>query len=144
MHTIEIIGQNKILFDGTIINRSRIQTGSRRIFKTKEVVIKLDNHSGYCVGKQGKYESEKWEEIKESEYSKYFVPLLQSGCIDGVYYTIQPRVKTKRYNRKVNRDFYYILRDIENALDLWDISTNPGNWTIQNGNPLIFDYGFGA
>jgi len=83
-------------------------------------------------------EQENWEHIKEAGMDSYFVPILQNGKINKFNYVIQKRIPLRRGKRpEWAEDF---VKKMQKELGLLDIYGNNSNWTILNGQVLIFDY----
>jgi hypothetical protein len=137
---IKKIGHSTISFNGEVIARSKTGLSScRDIFKAKEYVIKIDNPSVEDnTGYQCRREYNNWRKIRKSDKSKYFVPILKFGRIDGRAYVIQPRIEISKKNSPLWA--WNIIDEIQNEFDLDDL--HHGNWTVQEDSVLIFDYAF--
>jgi hypothetical protein len=132
---VKFINNRSILFNGEILKNNKTP-GSRIIFKTKDYIIKMDNDDIY--DSQCLLEYNNWKRIKRSGMAKYFVPILQKGKINKFNYTVQKRIPLQRGKRPTwARDF---VRKIQKEYNFYDIYDNNANWTILDGQVLIFDY----
>jgi hypothetical protein len=132
---VKRIDESTIIFEGRILKKKC--SSCRNIFKTKEYVIKFDsNYYNEGYEKQCKLEYKNWKEIRETEYKKYFVPILQYGISGGIHYVVQPRISLR--GRKSDKNFDKIKKEISNKFGLWDICNH--NHVINKGNLQIFDY----
>jgi hypothetical protein len=132
---VKFINNRSILFNGEVLKNSKTP-GSRTIFKTKDYVIKMDND---FYDSQCRAECDNWKRIKKLKLDNYFIPILQKGKIHGFNYIVQKRIPLQRGRRPKWAENF--VRDIQKKIDLWDICENSSNWTILNGQVLIFDYG---
>lgn len=131
---IKILSFREIKFEGKILKRKKYSC--RSIFFTDKYVIKLDNNYD-CRDNQCHAEYRNWNKIKSSKYVCYFNPILQKGSVGNIDYVIQPRIKLARGRRPLWA--IELVEEIEKYFKLFDL-TNNYNWTMVDGNVVIFDY----
>lgn len=143
---IEYYSDNRILFNGEIIDQWQHSDSCRLIFKTKDYVIKCDNWVSYkrefnSIYKQCEKEYKNYLKIFETDnqYKKYFVPIIDFGeLFDGYYYVVQPKIEILMDEKD---NYFDIVYDIGNKFKLEDIHS--GNYSVtKNNDILIFDYSF--
>lgn len=145
------IDEDTIIFNGKEIKREEFDYNycCRNIFITNEFVIKIDKKEDIENGwtSQSKKERDLWMRLGDSEYKKYFLPILYSKKIKeiGSWANVQKKINIdycefdNRYER--DNEFYELVTNISRQFRLYDINESRNATIDSGGNLLIFDYG---
>lgn len=128
---VKRLGQRKFQINDDYLYYHSV--GSRTVFIGKKYVIKLSDGWDQCLN-----EFKNYLKIKNTEYEKYFCPILQYGEMENTNYVVQPKLSLvgKRHMRK----FENIKDDLCTRIGIEDVHS--GNWTVIDDIPVIFDYGY--
>lgn len=106
---------------------------SRNVYIGKKYVLKISDNWDQCLD-----EFKNFLKIKNTEYEKYFCPVLQYGEIEGHSYVVQPKLPLATPAKM--RKFLSARDEIRYKTGADDLHF--GNWTIVDNQVIIFDYGF--
>jgi len=137
---IEVLDERHLIVNGDKLQGKRGYLSERFIFfYLGDWVIKLDS----IEGNRGQCNKEIlfWNKVKDTEYDKYFAPILYSKQI-GKYRAliVEPAYKIVYYRNNYVSDK---LDRIVRKFGLNDVCRDyVYNWTIHLGEPIIYDYAF--
>ncbi len=107
--------------------------GSRDVYIGKKYVLKLSDNWNQSLD-----EFKNFLKIKNTEYEKYFCPILQYGEIECYSYVVQPKLPLA--SRTKMTKFWNVIDEIDRKIGCDDL--HYGNWTVIDDQPVIFDYGY--
>jgi len=108
-------------------------SGSRYVYIGKKYVLKIAEGWDQCLD-----EFKNYLKVKNTEYEKYFCPILQYGEIEGCSYVVQPKLPLAP--KRIMKNFVNEKDDIHRKTGCEDLHF--GNWTVIDNQVVVFDYGY--